>query len=68
MTMEIELNGWSYQIDEGQTVGDLIASLSLQNDALAVAINREIVPRGIWSQWCLQAADQVDIVRPIGGG
>ena len=65
---EIELNGAPHQVDSSQNVEDLIAALSLTGKAVAVAINREIVPRGMWTQRQLQPADRVDVVRAIGGG
>ena len=49
-------------------MADLIEELSLSGKAVAVAINREIVPRGAWAERQLQAADRIDIVRAIGGG
>ncbi|HXA47167.1 MAG TPA: sulfur carrier protein ThiS [Burkholderiaceae bacterium] len=64
----IELNGEPRTITAGQRVQELIASLALSNQSLAVAINREIVPRHLWAQRELQAQDRVDIVRAIGGG
>jgi sulfur carrier protein len=65
---EIELNGAPHQIHDTQNVEELIAALSLAGKAVAVAINREIVPRSAWSQRQLQPADRVDVVRAIGGG
>jgi sulfur carrier protein len=66
--LEIELNGAMRQVENGQNVADLIEELSLSGKAVAVAINREIVPRSLWTQRQLQAADRIDIVRAIGGG
>jgi sulfur carrier protein len=66
--MEIELNGAPHPIVENQNVQDLIASLALSNQALAVAVNREVVPRHLWQQRVLLPRDRVDIVRAIGGG
>ena len=66
--MDIELNGALHPVAENQNVHDLIASLALSNQALAVAVNREVVPRHLWLQRVLQAHDRVDIVRAIGGG
>lgn len=66
--MEIELNGAPHPITDNQNVQELIAALDLTNKSLAVAINREIVPRHLWTQRVLQARDKVDIVRAIGGG
>ena len=65
---EIELNGEPHQINDEKNVEDLIATLSLASKAVAVAINREIVPRSLWTQRQLQPADCVDVVRAIGGG
>jgi sulfur carrier protein len=66
--MEIELNGAPHPLAENQNVQDLIAALALANQALAVAVNREIVPRHQWPQKVLMPQDRVDIVRAIGGG
>jgi len=66
--MDIELNGAPHPVAENQNVQDLIVSLALTNQALAVAVNREVVPRHLWLQRVLQAHDRVDIVRAIGGG
>ncbi|WP_293780575.1 sulfur carrier protein ThiS [uncultured Oxalicibacterium sp.] len=66
--IEIELNGAAHRVEADLNVEGLIASLSLAGKAVAVAINREIVPRAQWQQRQLQAADRVDVVRAIGGG
>ncbi|GGC15097.1 hypothetical protein GCM10007205_25020 [Oxalicibacterium flavum] len=66
--MEIELNGAAHSVDAGLNVEGLIASLSLAGKAVAVAINREVVPRAQWQERQLQPADRVDVVRAIGGG
>lgn len=66
--MEIELNGVPHPIRENQSVQELIASLDLTGKSLAVAINREVVPRHKWLEHMLQPSDRVDIVRAIGGG
>jgi sulfur carrier protein len=65
---EIELNGAPHQVPEGHNVEDLVAALALTGKAVAVAVNREIVPRSAWPQRQLQPADRVDVVRAIGGG
>ena len=64
----IELNGESRDVRDGDCVQDLIDALSLTNQALAVAINREVVPRARWREHRFAAGDKVDLVRAIGGG
>lgn len=66
--MEIELNGLPHLVKDQQNVHDLIDELNLAQQALAVAVNREVVPRSLWLQRVLQPHDRVDLVRPIGGG
>lgn len=65
---EIELNGAPYQVPAGVSLLDLAGQLGLAELAVAVAVNREVVPRQQWPQRRLQARDRVDIVRAIGGG
>ena len=68
MTIEIRLNGETRQINDGSTLQELIGSLQLPNRALAVAVNRKVVTRQKWPEYVLQPADQVELVRAIGGG
>ena len=65
---EIELNGATYRVPAGVSLLDLAGQLGLAEQAVAVAVNREVVPRQQWPQRRLQARDKVDIVRAIGGG
>ncbi|NYE63904.1 sulfur carrier protein [Duganella sp. 1224] len=66
--IEIELNGAPHMVPERQTLDQLIAALALGGQALALAVNRDVVPRQQWPQRVLLARDKVDIVRAIGGG
>ena len=64
----IMLNGTPHQVPPHHTLDQLIAAPSLQGQALALAVNRSVVQRKNWPAHVLQAQDQVDIVRAIGGG
>jgi sulfur carrier protein len=64
----IELNGERREVPAHHNVQDLIDMLSLTNQALAVAVNREVVPRALWLSRRFAQGDKVDIVRAIGGG
>ncbi|MYM34203.1 sulfur carrier protein ThiS [Duganella sp. FT94W] len=66
--IEIELNGAPHQVAARQTLAQLVDALALSGQALALAVNRQVVPRQQWPERVLQARDQVDIVRAIGGG
>ncbi len=64
----IELNGAPRTIEKNHCVQDLINALSLTNQALAIAVNREVVPRAQWVTHRFSEGDKVDVVRAIGGG
>ena len=66
--MEIVLNGSPHQLGDQVSVAELIDSLNLSEKAVAVAVNRQIISRPKWNAHQLQAQDQVDVVRAIGGG
>jgi sulfur carrier protein len=64
----IEVNGAPCSVPPGQTLCGLLAQLDLDGQGMALAVNREVVPRQQWSERRLQERDRVDIVRAIGGG
>jgi sulfur carrier protein len=66
--IDISLNGAPRAVPPTHTLRDLVEALALGDQALALAVNRCVVPRQLWPQRLLQANDQVDIVRAIGGG
>ncbi|WP_426110010.1 sulfur carrier protein ThiS [Massilia sp. PWRC2] len=62
------LNGAACQLAAGSTLADLIEHLAMQHQALALAVNRQVVPRARWPLQRIAAGDCVDLVRAIGGG
>ncbi len=66
--IEIELNGAPHMLAAQLPVQALIDALALAGKALAVAVNREVIPRHLWPVRLLVAHDRVDLVRAIGGG
>lgn len=67
-TMQIQLNGESYELPEGVSVADLLLRLELTGRRLAVEVNRDIVSRSQHATTILADGDQVEIVHAIGGG
>jgi sulfur carrier protein len=66
--IEIDINGEQRTVAAGSTLADLVRQLELEGQALALAVNRAVVPRQQWPERRLAPRDQVDIVRAIGGG
>jgi thiamine biosynthesis protein ThiS len=66
--MELVINGKTEQFPDGINAAQLIESLGLENERLAMEVNREIVPRSTFASRVLEAGDRIEIVRAIGGG
>lgn len=66
--MVIFVNGETKEVEDGITVADLIASLGLKPERLAVEVNRAIIRRAAWSSALLAEGDRVEIVNFVGGG
>ncbi len=65
---QIDVNGAPCSVPAGQTLSGLLDQLGLDGQGMALAVNREVVPRQQWLERRLQQSDRVDIVRAIGGG
>ena len=66
--LTIFINGESQQVDNGTTIEQLLASLDLSDQRLAVEVNQDIVPRSEFSKHTFNEQDKVEIVQAIGGG
>ena len=65
----IHVNGEARAVCAGTTLQALVEQLDVaQGQALALAVNRSIVPRQQWRERQVAASDKIDIVRAIGGG
>jgi len=66
--MQITLNGEKREFGEAQTVSELVQTLQLSDQRIAVELNREIVRKKDWESTILSNADKVEIVHFVGGG
>ncbi|WP_293267543.1 sulfur carrier protein ThiS [Neptunomonas sp.] len=66
--MEFEVNGAVTRLDEGASLNDLVVTLGLQEQRIAIEVNQEIIPRSQHMQHQLHAGDKVEVVHAIGGG
>ncbi len=64
----IFVNGEERPLPGPVTVVRLLQELGLADARVAVAVNREIIPRSRHCEHQLRDEDQVEIVRAIGGG
>ena len=67
--VRIQINGEDREfVLPSLSVRELIDELSLAPQRLAIEVNRQIVPRGVWEQTNLHDGDRVEIVHFVGGG
>jgi sulfur carrier protein len=66
--MKIKLNGEIKELPDGATIEELLTSLSIKAQGIAVEVNREIVPKRLFGVTPLKDGDAVEIVRMVGGG
>jgi len=52
----------------GATVADLVSRWCASPDGIAVARNREVVPRSQWTTTALATRDVVEVVSAAAGG
>lgn len=68
LTVNGEATDWSEAAAEGLSVSQLLAHLGVKTEAVAVAVNLEVVPRGQHATHSLCDGDRVEVVRAVGGG
>ena len=66
--MKIVVNGREREVADGTSVDALLAHLGVKREYTAVAVNREVTPKGAYAATLLHDGDKVEIVRPMGGG
>ncbi len=52
--IKIKINGQDQMISSEKSIKDLVESLSLDGQLVAVAVNREIIPNSNWDNFFLK--------------
>jgi thiamine biosynthesis protein ThiS len=69
--MHLVINGQSREfsaLSEESTLADLVDSLELKGDRVAIEQNGLIVARPLWGATPLSGGDRMEIVHFVGGG
>jgi sulfur carrier protein len=66
--LQIRVNGEPRTLGAAACLADLIEALGLTGRKLAVAVNREVVPRAQYRARRLAEGDRVEILEAVGGG
>lgn len=69
--LKLQINGEMRNFDElanGAALAELIVSMGLKPDRIAVELNGEIAARSQWAELRLHDGDRLEIVHFVGGG
>jgi sulfur carrier protein len=64
----IQVNGEPQEVKENMSLPELVASLSLKAEQVAIELNQSVVRRAQWESTRLREGDKVEIVHFVGGG
>ncbi len=66
--VSLNVNGEERRFEEPLTVSGLLRALGIRAAAIAVEVNRTVVPKSRHETHRLQSGDAVEIVTFVGGG
>jgi len=66
--LRIQVNGEPREVRDNLSIPELIASLNLKAEQVAIELNQNVVRRAQWETTKLQADDKLEIVHFVGGG
>jgi thiamine biosynthesis protein ThiS len=62
------VNGEPREVAASTTLAELVAAVGLTGRRIAIAVNRDVVPRTGYATRTLCAEDRVEILEAVGGG
>lgn len=66
--MWLLVNGERREVANGLSLAQLVETLELPSERIAIELNQSVVRRTDWSTRILKESDRVEIVHFVGGG
>ena len=66
--IEISVNGQTVEIQSEMTVEQMLDTVDVPPNYLAVEVNAEVVPREHYTTHWVRDGDEVEVVTLVGGG
>ena len=66
--IEISVNGRAVEIESEMTVEQMLDTVDVPPNYLAVEINAEVVPREHYTTHIVHSGDEIEVVTLVGGG
>ena len=64
----LQLNGERREVADGVSLAQLIETLGLAPERIAIELNQSVVRRADWAGTELKESDRIEIVHFVGGG
>jgi len=67
--VQVTINRESFMLPDTGTLADVLPLLDISRlGGIAIAVNDNVIPKGEWQQYKLQANDKVFVIRATQGG
>jgi thiamine biosynthesis protein ThiS len=66
--LRIQVNGEPRELEENFSLAQLVVSLNLKPEQIAIELNQQVIRRAQWEATVLEPDDKVEIVHFVGGG
>jgi thiamine biosynthesis protein ThiS len=67
-SLRIHINGEPRDVEKDLSLSQLVATLGLKAEQVAIELNHTVVRRPAWTETLLKADDKIEIVHFVGGG
>ena len=67
-SLRILVNGEPRDVEKDLSLSQLVATLGLKAEQVAIELNHTVVRRAVWTETLLKADDKIEIVHFVGGG
>jgi len=67
-SLRIHINGEPRDVEKDLSLSQLVATLGLKAEQVAIELNHTVVRRAAWPETLLNADDKIEIVHFVGGG
>jgi thiamine biosynthesis protein ThiS len=65
---QVTINGERHALPKGSTLLEVVRSLRLEPERVAIELNRAIVKRDLWTSTVVDSGAEIEIVQFVGGG
>ncbi len=66
--LRIIVNGESLELPETVSLAQLVTTLVLKSEQIAIELNHVVIRRVLWESTLLKDGDKIEIVHFVGGG